>query len=284
MSTPIDPVLTAAAAAQLRLVREAQGVQLFSLDRELRYTSFNAGHARAVGRLWGGSIELGVFLLELIPSGEERGRLRRGLERALSGEEFDLVEELGDHGLERRAYEGRCGPTRGEDGAIEGVSVYLRERGFLVVERRPDDDRIALPAPTRSGVPVPIAEERGARLRILVSEDEQTVRDQVERGLVAAGHRVVLTCDGRAAVDRFLADPEGFDLLLLDVTTPAISGVEAMGEVRASGGVGACVPVVLMSANPSDGVFLPTGASFLPKPFDPGTLLDAVRGALEALR
>src|SRR5690606_16749809 len=60
--------------------------------------------------------------------------------------------------------------------------------------------------------------------RILVAEDEQTVRELVTRALTQDGHEVEAVPDGAAALER-LAAAEPFELLLSDIRMPVMDGI-----------------------------------------------------------
>ncbi len=59
--------------------------------------------------------------------------------------------------------------------------------------------------------------------RILIAEDEPSVREFVNRALLQRGHEVTVTCDGSEALDA-LQDGT-FDLLLADIVMPQLDGV-----------------------------------------------------------
>jgi two-component system, cell cycle response regulator CpdR len=60
--------------------------------------------------------------------------------------------------------------------------------------------------------------------RVLVAEDEQTVRDLVSRALTQDGHEVETAPDGAAALE-VLAASRPFDLLLSDIRMPIMDGI-----------------------------------------------------------
>lgn len=77
---------------------------------------------------------------------------------------------------------------------------------------------------------LPAAPEDSPTKRILVVDDEETVRDAFEAALTAAGHQVVLAADGRAAL-RWLRR-ERFDLVFLDILLPTMSGATLLKLIK----------------------------------------------------
>lgn len=123
----------------------------------------------------------------------------------------------------------------------------------------------------------PVAARPG---RVLVVDDEADVRDIASGVLARAGHTVDVASDGSEAVGLVRANPEGFDLILIDLTMPRMGGVEAIAEIRA---LGCNVPILVMSgydrdetASRLDGHEV---AGFVSKPFTPDTLRSAIRNA-----
>lgn len=103
---------------------------------------------------------------------------------------------------------------------------------------------------------------------VLVVDDEESVRATAALMLTVAGFDPILVGDGREALEIFRADPNRFELVLLDLTMPHMGGAEtlaAMQKLRAD------VRVVLMSGyNEQDALVQFTGrdpAGFLKKPF-----------------
>jgi CheY-like chemotaxis protein len=70
----------------------------------------------------------------------------------------------------------------------------------------------------------------GARsLRVLVAEDNRTNQKLIDALLTQRGHHVTLVSDGAQAIARAA---EVFDLILMDVQMPEVSGLEATATIR----------------------------------------------------
>ncbi|MCX6627402.1 MAG: response regulator, partial [Candidatus Solibacter sp.] len=68
-------------------------------------------------------------------------------------------------------------------------------------------------------------------MRILVVEDERRMAELLRQGLSEDGHVVTVALNG---ADGFaMAQPGAFDLLLLDVMLPGLSGLEIARRLRA---------------------------------------------------
>jgi len=61
--------------------------------------------------------------------------------------------------------------------------------------------------------------------RILVAEDEETLRNLVVRALAQDGHEVVAASDGAEALELLVRNQGRFDLLLSDIRMPLMDGV-----------------------------------------------------------
>jgi two-component system response regulator AtoC len=79
--------------------------------------------------------------------------------------------------------------------------------------------------------------------RILVVDDEASLRDAVGRILAAEGYQVREAEDGRAALR--LLEAERFDFVLCDLRMPVMGGIELLREITAKGIAGT---VIMMSA------------------------------------
>jgi DNA-binding NtrC family response regulator len=121
------------------------------------------------------------------------------------------------------------------------------------------------------------------RERILVVEDDTTIRVTLAEVLGKLGHEVVQAETGGEAIER--AERENFDLVLLDLHLPDIHGLEVLKSLREADGEAL---VVVMTAFPEIRTAiasLKAGAyDYLNKPFDLEDLKELVRRALETRR
>ena len=115
----------------------------------------------------------------------------------------------------------------------------------------------------------------GPVLKVLLAEDG-LINQRVAMGFLEKwGHKVVLACTGREAVEA--AKREVFDLILMDIQMPDMNGLEATAAIRAlESENGRHQPIVAMTANAMKGDrerFLAAGMDdYIAKPFDPGDL------------
>ena len=80
--------------------------------------------------------------------------------------------------------------------------------------------------------------------RILLDEDEESVRQLVARALTQDGHEVVATVDGAEAFDALRREGGRFDLLLTDIKMPVMDGLAlALAAARDHPNL----PIVLMT-------------------------------------
>lgn len=112
-------------------------------------------------------------------------------------------------------------------------------------------------------------------MRILIVDDEASIRRLCERVLSAAGHEVRTCGSGEEALPLL---GEGWDLLVSDVTMPGLVDGNELARLARQAEVGA---VALMTGHPSVNsavAALKDGAcDYLLKPFDVDTLLELVR-------
>ena len=116
-------------------------------------------------------------------------------------------------------------------------------------------------------------------MRILVVDDDRSVRESLRRSLAFNGYQVELANDGQAALDSVMAQRP--DAMVLDVMMPRLDGLEVCRRMRAAGDE---LPILVLTARDavSDRVAgLDAGADdYLPKPFALEELLARLRALL----
>ena len=114
--------------------------------------------------------------------------------------------------------------------------------------------------------------------RILLVEDDPSIREVTALGLRAAGFEVLTAADGAEGVDRWRRERP--DLVLLDVMLPKLDGLEVCRQIRRE----STVPVVMLTARADTidvVVGLETGADdYVTKPFEMPELVARLRAAL----
>ncbi len=112
--------------------------------------------------------------------------------------------------------------------------------------------------------------------RVLVVEDEPAIADALARGLAAAGFAVDVASDGTDGL--WKAETQPYDVVLLDVMLPGLSGYEVLKQMRAGR---IWTPVLMLTAKDGDydiADALDLGADdYLVKPFSFVVLLARVR-------
>jgi two-component system, OmpR family, alkaline phosphatase synthesis response regulator PhoP len=117
-------------------------------------------------------------------------------------------------------------------------------------------------------------------LRILLVEDEESLRKVISMNLTLEGYEVVAVDDGRRAAD--IVDEQHFDLLLLDIMLPHVNGLDIARKVRLQNSK---VGIIFISAKDSseDRIQgLKVGADdYLIKPFSLEELLLRVQAVIK---
>jgi CheY-like chemotaxis protein len=123
--------------------------------------------------------------------------------------------------------------------------------------------------------------EEAARKRVLVIDDDATVRSMLAETLRGEGYAVDQAANGTEGLDRLRAETP--DLILLDIHMPGLDGIGFLDEYRQRSSA-VEIPIVIVTATPE----LPEAASelgikaVLTKPFDIGLLTAMVERLLRA--
>lgn len=118
-------------------------------------------------------------------------------------------------------------------------------------------------------------------MRVLLVEDDELLGDGIRTGLKHYGHTVDWVKDGKSASDVVTSGHENFDIIVLDIGLPKLSGLDVLKNMRERN---LHTPVVILTARDSvdDRVKgLDAGADdYLTKPFD----LDELCARMRALQ
>src|SRR5579871_2366755 len=117
--------------------------------------------------------------------------------------------------------------------------------------------------------------------RILIVEDEQHLADGLRFNLEAEGYQVQVVDTGETALETLAEQPEGFDVVVLDVMLPGKDGFTVMSEMRQGGQY---VPTLMLTArgHPDDVLqgFAAGADDYITKPFDLAILIARIGGLL----
>ena len=119
--------------------------------------------------------------------------------------------------------------------------------------------------------------------RILIADDEDSLRWVLDKGLRQAGYEITAVKDGESALRAFEAEP--FDLVFLDVRMPGMDGLTALARLRE---LSPAAHVIVMTAHGTMETAIQAmqrGAyDYLAKPFDLDEAVLLAERALEARR
>ncbi len=119
-------------------------------------------------------------------------------------------------------------------------------------------------------------------MKVLVVDDDATLRSTLAIGLRAADHEVLIAADGRTALQALREDRP--DVVVLDLGLPDLSGIEVLRRLRAW----STTPVVVLSARAESNEkveALDLGADdYVTKPFGMDELLARIRAAARRAR
>ena len=135
--------------------------------------------------------------------------------------------------------------------------------------------RAMRPSPTSTRVATPT----GGRPRVLVVDDEASIRDLLAKTLALAEYDVDLAPDGRTGLERLRMIP--YDLLITDLKMPGVDGLAVIREARR---LKADIPVIIITGFSTEASAIEAvnlGVSgYLTKPFRVPRVLAAAAKAL----
>ena len=115
-------------------------------------------------------------------------------------------------------------------------------------------------------------------VKVLLVEDEKSIADGIIYNLKNEGLKVTHVDDGKIALDIF--DEEHFDLIILDIMLPEVSGLEICKAIRKSSNI----PIIMLTAKDDENDKingLEMGADdYITKPFSVKELISRVKAVL----
>lgn len=121
-------------------------------------------------------------------------------------------------------------------------------------------------------------ESSGGEVRILIVEDEESFIDALRVGLAREGFDVSVARDGQEALEVF--DARNFDVVLLDLMLPKLSGLDVCRTIRST----STVPIIIVSAKGEEVdmvLMLEIGADdYVTKPFRLRELVARIRAVM----
>ena len=131
--------------------------------------------------------------------------------------------------------------------------------------------------------PLPLECEDMPALTLLVVDDNEINRDLLKAMLVRLGHTVMLADSGQEGIDR--AAEHRFDAILMDISMPGISGLQATQVILQGEGPNADTPIMAVTAHalPNERAAFTAGGmtGFLQKPINTQTLKTALSNLVQ---
>ena len=170
------------------------------------------------------------------------------------------------------------------------LGIVRGHKGGIQVESTPGNGAtirvmlpaVAGPAPLERTAAPPSLDVVPYSGKVLVVDDEQTVRTTARRMLMRAGFDSYMAADGLEGLEVFQQHRDEICCVLLDLTMPNMDGDEVIRRLSA---LGAGVPIILMSGYSEQEIrerFADAGvAGFLEKPFKVRTLQEAILKAIQ---
>ncbi|GEP19683.1 response regulator transcription factor [Pediococcus argentinicus] len=122
-------------------------------------------------------------------------------------------------------------------------------------------------------------------MKILMIEDNKSVSDMMGMFFKKEQWTVSFAYDGNSAIDIFKEDPEGWDIVTLDLNLPGKDGMEVSAELRR---LSKTVPIIMLTARDSESdqvLGLEMGADdYVTKPFSPITLIARMKALHRRVR
>ena len=128
-------------------------------------------------------------------------------------------------------------------------------------------------------MPSPVAAHTGERPRVLVVDDEASIRDLLSQTLALADYEVDVAADGSEALDRMKT--QAYNLLVTDLRMPGLDGMSVINEARR---MNSRLPVIVITGFSTEAAAIDAAnigvSGYLTKPFKVPKVLEVAARAL----
>jgi DNA-binding response OmpR family regulator len=115
-------------------------------------------------------------------------------------------------------------------------------------------------------------------MKILMIEDNESVSEMMQMFFLNEEWDATFKYDGQEGLDAFLAEPDSWDMITLDLNLPSLDGMSIARGIRK---VSSTVPIIMLTARDSESdqvIGLEMGADdYVTKPFSPLTLIARIK-------
>lgn len=118
------------------VLESPHGIITFALDRNYCYLAFDSKHADVMHYLWGKEIAVGMNMLDVISSDDDREKAKKSFDRALGGDKFILEEAYGEENASRLYWQIFYAPIVSANGETIGLTCF----NFDITERKKTDE------------------------------------------------------------------------------------------------------------------------------------------------
>ena len=115
--------------------------------------------------------------------------------------------------------------------------------------------------------------------RILIVDDEEGIRESFKL-ILADSYSLIFAMSGPDAMEK--VNKEAFDLVLLDIKMPKMNGLDLLKEIKkARPGLPVMIVTGYQSVEMAQEAIRNGAADYIPKPFEPKQIQDAVKNTIK---